>query len=66
MEKLLNVENDCDGEVDCPELTGPCFLISEEEVAAAIKGLKMGKAAGPIGVVVCAEGSWWFWFKVDD
>ena len=33
MEKLLNVENDCDGEVDC--------LISEEEVAAAIKGLKM-------------------------
>ena len=30
---------------------GPCCLISEEEVAAAIKGLKMGKAAGLIGVV---------------
>ena len=46
MEKLLNVENDWDGEVDCPELMGPCCLISE-----AIKGLKMGKAAGPTGVV---------------
>ena len=26
-------------------------LISEEEVATAIKGLKIGKAAGPTGVV---------------
>ena len=39
MEKLLNVENDWD-----------CH-ISEEEVSAAIKGLKIGKAAGPTGVV---------------
>ena len=38
MEKLLNVENEWDGEVDCPEVTGSCCLISEEEVAAAIKG----------------------------
>ena len=30
---------------------GPCCLISEEVVAAAIKGLNMGKAAGPTGVV---------------
>ena len=37
MEKLLNVENDWDGEVDCPEVMGHCCLISEEEVAAAIK-----------------------------
>ena len=51
MEKLLNVENDWNGEVDCLEMTGPRCLISEEEVAAAIKGLKIGKAAGPIGVV---------------
>ena len=36
MEKLLNVENDWDGEVDCPEVMGPHCLISEEEVAAAI------------------------------
>ena len=51
MEKLLNVENDWDGEVDCPEVMGPRCLISEGEVAAAIKGLKIGKAAGPTGVV---------------
>ena len=40
MEKLLNVENDWDGGVDCPEVMGPHCLISEEEVAATIKGLK--------------------------
>ena len=43
MEKLLNIENDWDGDVDCPKVMGPCCLISEEEVAAAIKGLKWGK-----------------------
>ena len=32
-------------------LMEPCCLISEEEVAAAIKELKIGKAAGPTGVV---------------
>ena len=37
MEKLLNVENDWDGEVDCTEVMGPCCLISEEVVASAIK-----------------------------
>ena len=52
MEKLLNVENDWNGEMDCPEVMGPCCLISEEEVAAAIKGVKMGKAAGPTGMVM--------------
>ena len=31
MEKLLNVENDWDGVVDCPEVMGPHCLISEEE-----------------------------------
>ena len=51
MEKLLNVENDWDGEMDCPEVMGPGCLISEEEVAAAIKGLKIGKSDGPTGVV---------------
>ena len=48
MEKLLN---DWTGDVDCPEVMGPCCLISEEEVASAITGLKIGKAAGPTGVV---------------
>ena len=42
MEKLLNVENNWDGEVDCPEVMGPCCLISEEAVVSAIKGLKIG------------------------
>ena len=51
MEKLIRVENDWDGDVDCPEVMGPCCLISEEEVVAAIKGLKIGKADGPTGVV---------------
>ena len=51
MEKLLNVENDWDGEVECSKVMGPHCLISEEEVEAAIKGLKIGKAAGPTGVV---------------
>ena len=51
MEKLLNVENDWDGEVDCPEVMGSHCLILEEEVAVAIKGLKIGKAAGLTDVV---------------
>ena len=55
MEKLLNVENDWDGEVDCPEVMGPCCLISEEEVVVDIKGLKIGKAAGLTGVVAWAR-----------
>ena len=37
--------------MDCPVVIGPCCLISEEGVAAAINGLKMVKAAGPTGVV---------------
>ena len=51
MEKLLNAENDCDDEVNCPEVMVPSCLISEEEMASAIKGLKMGKAAGPTCIV---------------
>ena len=35
--KLLNVENDWDDEVDCPDVMGTCCLISEEEVAPGIK-----------------------------
>ena len=36
--------------MDDPEVMGPCCLISEEEVAAAIKELNIGKAAVPTGV----------------
>ena len=42
MEKILNVENYWNGEVDCPEMAGPCCLISEKEVVAAIKGFLHG------------------------
>ena len=48
---IYYVENDWDSELDCPEVMGPCCLISEEEVAAAIKRFKMVKSAGPTGVV---------------
>ena len=36
MEKLPNVENNWDGEVDCPEVMEPCCLILEKYIAAAI------------------------------
>ena len=39
MDTLLNVDNNRNGDVDCPEVMGPCCLISEEEVAASIIGL---------------------------
>ena len=45
MENLLNVRNKWYGEVGCPEVKRPCCLISEEEVASAIKTIKIGKAA---------------------
>ena len=48
-EKLLNVKNNWDGEMDCPEVMGPCCLISEEKIPAAIKGLRIGKVAGATG-----------------
>ena len=35
----------------CPEFMGMCCLISEQDVTATIKGIKIGKAAGPTGVV---------------
>ena len=46
-----------------PEVMGPCCLILEEGVAAALKGLNIGKAAVPTGVVSdmmkAAGGSRW-------
>ena len=51
MEKLLNVENDWDKEVECDSVQGPCCRITEEEVVTALKQMKFGKAAGPTGVV---------------
>ena len=37
--------------MDCPEVMRLCCPISEEEVAVAIKGVKIRKAAGSTGVV---------------
>ena len=55
MEKLLNVENDWDGEVDCPEVMGPHCLISEEEVAAAIKSILVPVYKGKGDPLVCGS-----------
>ena len=53
MEKLLNVENDWDSEVDCPEVIGPCCLNSYfgRRGFSSYQRIKIGKAAGPPGVV---------------
>ena len=50
MEKLLNVENDLDGKVDCPEVMGPYCLISERG-QSSYQRIKNSKAAGLTAVV---------------
>ena len=50
MEKLLNIENQWDGEVECDKIQGPCCQVTEEEVSKALKRMAPGKAAGPTGV----------------
>ena len=52
MERLLNVENDWDGDVDCDKVEGECCPIMTTEVVKAVRAMKEGKAAGPSGVVV--------------
>ena len=47
IEKLLNVENEWDGEVGADIVEGPPDRIRESEVANAIKASKSGKAGGP-------------------
>ena len=51
MEKLLNEENVWDGITECEKVERPSDLITEVEVAKALKAMKSGKAAGPTGVV---------------
>ena len=48
MERLLNVENEWEGEVGCPEVMGPWCLTSEEEVATDVVS-DMMKAFGGFG-----------------
>ena len=51
MEKLLNVENIWDGEVECDLIKGPSCRIAEENVVKPLNHSNTGKAAGPSGVV---------------
>ena len=37
MEKHLNVENDWDGEVDCPEVMGPCCITWKKRLQQLLK-----------------------------
>jgi len=52
MEKLLNVENEWDGDVVADMVDGQPDRISEREVREAINESKTGKASGPTEVVV--------------
>ena len=47
MEKLMNEENDWDGDVECNPIQGPRGLLTEEEFKAALAQCASGKAAGP-------------------
>ena len=65
IEKLLYIENDWHGDMDCPEVIGPCCLISEDVEAAIIwKKRKFGLSYR--WSEWDNEGIWWFWYKVAD
>ena len=51
MEKLLNEENEWDGCVEADSIEGPIQAITYEEVEKAMRKMKLGKAAGPTGVM---------------
>ena len=51
MEGVMNVENEWDGNVEVEVVEGPTLGIKREEVHAAMKGMKRGKAGGISGVV---------------
>ena len=51
MEKLLNEENEWDGEVGAEKKEGPECEISKEEVEKVMRRMKTGKAAGQSGIV---------------
>ena len=46
MEKVMNEENEWDGDVEVDVTHGPIERVTMEEVAKAIKEMKLGKAAG--------------------
>ena len=43
MEKLLNVENDRDGEVDCPQVMGPIVSFRKKRLLQLLKDKKLEK-----------------------
>ena len=43
MNKLLNVENDWDGEVDCAEVMWPCCLFRKKRLQRLSPDLKLEK-----------------------
>ena len=49
-EKLLNEENEWNGELSAEYVEGPADMMSKEEVRQAIQDLKVRKVAGPSGV----------------
>ena len=51
MEKLLNEENEWDGEVEAGKKEGPECKICKEEVEWVMRRMKTGKAAGQSGIV---------------
>ena len=53
MERLLNEENEWNGKVESTEVEGEVEIITAEEVRAALKDMKKGKASGISGV--CTE-----------
>ena len=51
MEKLMNVENEWNGQVECDVVEGPGEHITETEVEKEIVEMKSGKAGGPTRLV---------------
>lgn len=50
MSTLMNVENDWDGDIECPTVKGPWMHFSEDEVRSAMSNVKKKKAPGPSDV----------------
>ncbi|XP_046844915.1 uncharacterized protein LOC124438761 [Xenia sp. Carnegie-2017] len=46
-DRLMNVENEWNGEVEADEVFGPWEIVTVDEVAAALRKMKKGKATGP-------------------
>ncbi|XP_046864746.1 uncharacterized protein LOC124459301 [Xenia sp. Carnegie-2017] len=46
-DRLMNVENEWNGEVEVDEVFGPWEIVTVDEVAAALRKMKKGKATGP-------------------